>query len=173
MRARSESKSDSLLGKQDSKQVAEYYAGLGVLGFPLPPLTRADAGKLALGRDLARFGDWQGRRLPSCVQCHGPAGRGAGAHFPPLAGQPASYLTGQLKAWQAGDRSGDPLSLMKDVADKLSADEIDAVAAWFAASPAGGAVRDELNNLVVDIKPADSSNAKPDGQAFVPPPRSQ
>lgn len=156
----------------ESKTVADYYAGQGVLGFPVPPVAAADAQKLAVGRDLARFGDWEGRHLPACTQCHGPSGRGAGAAFPPLAGQGAGYISGQLQAWQKGERKGDPLNLMKDVADKLTADEIEAVAAWFGASPAGGAVRDELNNVVAGVKPTDSHALKPAADGFSPPPRS-
>jgi len=32
---------------------------------------------------------------------------GVGEHFPPLAGQPASYLVAQLNAWRDGTRSND------------------------------------------------------------------
>lgn len=157
---------------ETSKTIADYYAGQGVLGFPVPPVAASDAQKLAVGRDLARYGDWEGRHLPACVQCHGPAGRGAGATFPPLAGQGAVYISAQLKAWQQGERKGDPLQLMKVVADKLTAAEIDAVAAWYGASAAGGPVRDELMNVVADLKPTDSHALKPAPGGFSPPPRS-
>ena len=44
-------------------------------------------------------GAWE-RNIPECVACHGPAGMGVGASFPPLAGQSAQYLGAQLNAWR-------------------------------------------------------------------------
>jgi cytochrome c553 len=58
-----------------------------------------------------------------------------GANFPPLAGQPASYIEAQLKAWQQGTRHNDPLQLMQHLSAALGAQDIEAVAAWFAAQP--------------------------------------
>lgn len=80
---------------------------------------------------LALYGDWK-RQLPGCVQCHGPGGNGIGEHFPPLAGQPASYLAGQLAAWRDGSRRNDPNQLMVDVAKALSDSEVQALASYFA-----------------------------------------
>jgi cytochrome c553 len=88
----------------------------------------------SLGARLATRGDWD-RDVPGCVQCHGPAGVGVGAHFPPLAGQPAAYLAAQLQAWQQGTRHNDPLQLMQHLSTALSAQDIQAVSAWFAAQP--------------------------------------
>ncbi|MCW2271024.1 cytochrome c4 [Pseudomonas sp. MYb187] len=85
---------------------------------------------------LALYGDWS-RKLPGCVQCHGPGGVGVGEHFPPLAHQPAAYLVAQLNAWRDGSRSNDPNQLMVGVAKAMSDEEIKAVADYFAnpASP--------------------------------------
>ncbi|WP_060483193.1 cytochrome c [Pseudomonas sp. NBRC 111119] len=82
---------------------------------------------------LALYGDWS-RQIPGCVQCHGPGGAGLGEHFPPLTGQPASYLVAQLDAWRDGSRSNDPNQLMVGVAKAITADEIKAVAEFFARS---------------------------------------
>lgn len=76
--------------------------------------------------------------IPACEQCHGPRGIGVGAHFPPLVGQPSSYLASQLHAWKEGQRHNDPLGLMQHIAEKLDDSDIDAVARWFAAQPIGG-----------------------------------
>ena len=86
------------------------------------------------GAVLATRGDWS-RGVPGYEQCHGPGGIGVGAHFPPLAGQPAVYIEAQLKAWQSGSRHNDPLQLMQHLSTALGAQDIDAVAAWFAAQP--------------------------------------
>ncbi|HEY1589314.1 MAG TPA: c-type cytochrome, partial [Rhodanobacter sp.] len=88
----------------------------------------------SVGSVLAMRGRWD-KQVPACGQCHGPAGVGVGAHFPPLAGQPAAYIEAQLKAWQQGTRHNDPLQLMQHLSAALDAQDIEAVAAWFAAQP--------------------------------------
>jgi cytochrome c553 len=58
-----------------------------------------------------------------------------GEHFPPLAGQSASYIAAQLKAWQRGTRHNDPLQLMQHLSSVLGEQDIRAVSEWFAAQP--------------------------------------
>ncbi|QSX29559.1 c-type cytochrome [Shewanella cyperi] len=79
---------------------------------------------------LAFQGDWS-RELPACVTCHGPSGIGGGL-FPRLAGQQAGYLKSQLQAWQTGSRKGDPDGVMANIAQKLTAAEVDAISHYFA-----------------------------------------
>ena len=123
----------SALSEDERHALALYYSKL-----PLPPSLAKPAASMpaidSVGAVLATRGDWS-RGVPGCVQCHGPGGVGVGAHFPPLAGQPATYIAAQLKAWQNGTRHNDPLQLMQHLSRALSAQEIDAVAAWFAAQP--------------------------------------
>ena len=121
------------LSDREIDAVATYYAAL-----PMPSLTAADtdtAGTPATA-ELAQRGDWPGRSLPGCVECHGPQGNGIGAGFPGIAGQHASYIKAQLLAWRAGTRTNDPLGMMRTVATKLSEAEIDALAAYYAGQPA-------------------------------------
>ncbi|HWU77800.1 MAG TPA: c-type cytochrome [Rhodanobacter sp.] len=121
------------LSADERHALALYYSTLPLpadLATPATPMPAADSA----GAVLATRGDWS-RGVPGCVQCHGPNGVGVGAHFPPLAGQPATYIAAQLKAWQNGTRHNDPLQLMQHVSTALSAQDIDAVAAWFAAQP--------------------------------------
>lgn len=66
------------------------------------------------------------RGLPSCASCHGPGGVGDAAN-PPLAGQPAAYIEGQLRAWREAKRNNDPLGEMRRVSGLLSAAELAAV----------------------------------------------
>lgn len=127
------------LGEDERHALALYYSKLPLppaLARPATPMPAADS----VGAVLATRGDWS-RDVPGCVQCHGPGGVGVGAHFPPLAGQPAGYIEAQLKAWQNGSRHNDPLQLMQHLSATLSAQDIDAVATWFAAQslPAPGA----------------------------------
>ncbi|MFD2111956.1 c-type cytochrome [Thiorhodococcus fuscus] len=110
--------------------VSDYYAALAPVGQTTTPTSAPNP---AIGTDLALFGDWPDRKLPSCIQCHGPSGQGVGANFPALAGQPYSYLLNQLTAWAQGTRSGDPLGMMQHVASRLTEDEMRSVAAYFAA----------------------------------------
>lgn len=123
----------SALSEDERHALASYYSKL-----PLPPAFARPAPSLppadSAGAVLATRGDWS-KGVPGCVQCHGPGGVGVGAHFPPLAGQPAVYIEAQLKAWQNGSRRNDPLQLMQHLSTALSAQDIDAVAAWFAAQP--------------------------------------
>lgn len=96
----------------------------------------ADAALLARGERLALDGLWD-KTVPACVSCHGPGGRGVGAHFPALAGQHAGYIAKQFAAWRDGTRGNDPQDLMKVVAERLPEADIAAVAAYFASLGAG------------------------------------
>jgi len=116
--------------------LADYYAGLP------PPF---DPDRLAATRDIAAAsadtGAWLATRgawdknVPACNQCHGPGGIGVGSAFPALAGQSANYIAAQLRAWRQGRRPPGPLALMPAVATRLSEQEIDAVAAYYASLP--------------------------------------
>ncbi|MBF8720319.1 c-type cytochrome [Pseudomonas guariconensis] len=116
------------LDEEEIKAVSAYLASLPA--DPAPNLRRQQIAKDPVSR-LALYGDWS-RQIPGCVQCHGPGGGGVGEHFPPLAGQPASYLVAQLNAWRDGSRSNDPNQLMVGVAKAMTDDEVKAVAAFFA-----------------------------------------
>ncbi|MEO7068035.1 MAG: c-type cytochrome [Rhodanobacter sp.] len=121
------------LSEDERHAMAVYYSKLPLPAALATPTTAMPAPNSA-GAVLALRGDWS-RDVPGCVQCHGPAGSGVGANFPPLAGQPASYIEAQLKAWQTGTRHNDPLQLMQHLSSVLSAQDVQAVAAWFAAQP--------------------------------------
>lgn len=61
--------------------------------------------------------------------CHGSNGLSTQPDAPSLAGQPAFYLTAQLKAYRSGERRHEVMSMM---AKALSDDDIPSVVAWFA-----------------------------------------
>ena len=135
------------LSAQESAQLAARYArlpGLPALASAGHPLAAGRGGStdsrtelLALGAQLATSGRWS-EGLPACTQCHGRSGSGVGSDFPALAGQPAVYLEGQLTAWQRGLRDPGPMGLMGAIANKLSALDIRAAAAYFAAGSGAG-----------------------------------
>jgi len=116
--------------------VAGYYAGLAPSA---QPAISGGPASSARGAVIAQRGIWQ-RAVPGCEQCHGPNGMGVGAAFPALAGQPASYIASQLRAWTQDRRPAGPLGLMPGVARRLSSADIDAVSAYFAALDPGKVV---------------------------------
>lgn len=91
--------------------------------------------KSATGAWVANRGDWD-NNIPACIQCHGPGGVGVGTRFPALAGLPANYVRQQLIDWKGKKRPDGPLSLMGDIARRMSEAQITAVADYFAALPA-------------------------------------
>ncbi|HJV68661.1 cytochrome c [Ideonella sp.] len=64
-----------------------------------------------------------------CMVCHGPLGQATQPDTPNLAGQPASYLTAQLRAFRGGTRRHEVMSV---IAKPLTDDDIAQLAAWFA-----------------------------------------
>jgi cytochrome c553 len=67
-------------------------------------------------------------KVGPCVACHGADGIGKAPQYPNLAGQKATYLEKQLKAFRAGERK-DPN--MNPVASPLSDSDIAELAAYF------------------------------------------
>ena len=67
-------------------------------------------------------------KAAACAMCHGPVGIAAAPDTPNLAGQPASYLSEQLKASRGGARKHEIMSLM---AKPLTDADIANLAAWF------------------------------------------
>ncbi|WP_120289864.1 c-type cytochrome [Paraburkholderia sp. BL23I1N1] len=123
-----------LLSARERDAVAQYFAALQ----PPPGMKASDNESVKpsdVGAWIATRGRWN-EGLPACVQCHGPGGIGVGATFPPLAGQPASYIAGQLHGWKSGTRPPGPMALMPAVANRLSDTDIAAVAAYYGGTDA-------------------------------------
>jgi cytochrome c553 len=117
-----------LLSKKEVPLMAAYYAALPM---PASTLEGGDPAMLSKGELLATKGDWN-HEIPACFQCHAPDGKGMGSTFPAISGQSAMYISNQIEAWKSGTRTNDPVGLMKSVADKLSADQVEAVSAFLA-----------------------------------------
>lgn len=117
------------LSVEDRQAVAAYYANLQA---PQPAASsKPDGAALKAGAEIALQGEWS-KNLPACRQCHGSAGLGVGTAFPRLAGQGALYIINQIDSWKKGERKNDPMGLMAAVAAKLTTDEAEAVAAYYA-----------------------------------------
>ena len=114
-------------------QIADHFAALD-LPYPAPlPATDA-AATLALGEALALRGDAQ-RKLPACSACHGTSLTGVAPAIPGLLGLPRDYLKGQLGAWVNGQRRAHAPDCMADIAQRLTPEDVSAVAAWLASRP--------------------------------------
>jgi len=94
-----------------------YWIAAAVLTVSLP----ATAADLDAGKKKAQ---------EVCAACHGPEGNSAAADFPRLAGQHADYLAKALRDYKSGARKN---PIMAGFAGPLSSQDIDNLAAWFAA----------------------------------------
>lgn len=111
------------LSEQDMQDLAAYFAAQ----IPQP----ADTDPVLAKRGA---GVYRGENLSSpalaCSTCHGAAGEGnASAGFPALRGQHSGYTATQVKAYAAGKRLSPTSEVMRQVATRLSEEDIEAVAA--------------------------------------------
>ena len=113
------------------QEITAVTTAIAAMPAPEVPAINRSSMPASLGEKLALRGAWD-RQIPECVSCHGPGGVGVGSAFPPLANQPAMYLTAQLNAWRDGSRHNDPNDLMGHIAKAMTEDEIKAVADYFA-----------------------------------------
>jgi len=90
-----------------------------------------DAELIQLGKQLANQGD-ASEKIPSCVDCHGPAEWLQSNAYPRLAGQPAWYIVRQLELFSKQQRGGEEAEIMHPIADKLGDKTRHAIAAYYA-----------------------------------------
>jgi cytochrome c553 len=91
-------------------------AGLaGLFALVLPPVAAASAGE---------------EMAAACAACHGDNGSSKTENIPSLAGHPASYLTIQLILFREQQRKNE---VMTPIAKALSDEDIESLAAYFAA----------------------------------------
>lgn len=117
------------LNEQDFRNIAAYYSTQ-----QQTPGT-ADPASAELGERIYHGGN-PATGVPACTGCHGPTGAGLGAaKFPRIAGQHARYLDSTLKGFRDGTRANDLNSMMRDVADRMSDEEIAAVSQFIQGLP--------------------------------------
>lgn len=112
------------LTENEINDLAAYYAKM-----PIPQGN--DAAKLVpRGQQLYRLGDYS-NKITACIACHGPSGLGnALAMFPQLSGQHAEYTISQLQAFKNGTRNNDLNHIMRDISNRLNAEDMEAVARY-------------------------------------------
>jgi cytochrome c553 len=113
-----------VLSEQDMADLAAYYASL-TTSYNTTPENVVEAGKV-----LYTAGDAQ-RGLPACIACHGPRGNGTElSGFPKISGQYADYIKSQLTMFRDGARGNDMNAMMRDVAKKLTDEEIETLSQY-------------------------------------------
>ena len=90
-----------------------------------------DARTVHKGEAIYRGGN-KTESVSACIACHGPNGNGnPAARYPAISGQYAQYTAQQLRDYASGVRKSDaPTRIMRDIAAKLSEEEIVAVASY-------------------------------------------
>ncbi len=112
------------LSDQDREDLAAYFASQ-----PISP-GEADPKLVKLGEKIWRGGNKK-TGVSACMACHAPNGVGnPQANFPRLAGQHAKYVEIQLKAFRSGERANDAGKMMRNIAAKMTDEEIAAVASY-------------------------------------------
>jgi cytochrome c553 len=86
----------------------------------------APKGSLAKGQALVTTGAGE---TTACTICHGPTLKGVGT-TPAIAGRHPGYLARQLYFFQSGSRSGPQEALMHNVVQRLTVEDILAIAAY-------------------------------------------
>lgn len=115
------------LSEQDIEDIAAYFASqVSTAGL-------ADEALIAVGESVYRAGI-ANKDIPACMSCHGPSGEGNPlSGYPSLAGQHSVYSEKMLTGFRAGTMWGDDdtnSKIMTDVANRLTDDEIKAVASY-------------------------------------------
>ena len=115
-----------LLADEDMRNLAVYFSEMKTATKVVADLTTLDHGER-----LYRGGSRE-NNTPACIACHGPNGRGnPAASYPSLRGQYAVYAAAQLRAYASGARRSDGATrVMRDIAAKLSEEDIVAVASY-------------------------------------------
>ncbi|WP_394242824.1 c-type cytochrome [Vibrio astriarenae] len=106
------------LSDEDMADLAAYYASVPI-AHATTPEDVVDQGKA-----LYSAGDAE-RGLTACIACHGPRGNGTElSGFPKISGQQPDYIKAQLEKFRSGERGNDMNAMMRDIAQKLTDDDI-------------------------------------------------
>ena len=110
------------VSEDDLPDIAAYFASREKM--------KGDGHTNALGEKLFLHGDMS-RMMVACVNCHGENGKGKSPNnpvFPVIGGQHKDYLRGQLINFRDGDRGNSPGGVMNIITQKLTDEELDALA---------------------------------------------
>ncbi|MDX1481056.1 MAG: c-type cytochrome [Woeseiaceae bacterium] len=126
-------RADPLMTAQAMALSDEEMRDLSVYYEAQPPAARAvsDASLVDKGESIYRGGIAE-KGVAACIACHGPTGKGnPAAAYPDVSGQYAVYAAKQLRDYASGARTSDgPTRMMRDIASRLTEDEIRAVSSY-------------------------------------------
>ncbi len=112
------------LSAQDMEDLAAYYSQQE------NKPAKADPALVEMGEQIYRGGNMS-TGVAACMGCHSPSGAGnPAAKFPSLKGQHAKYTVLQLKAFKKGQRANDAGKMMRNIAAKMTDEEMEAVASY-------------------------------------------
>lgn len=118
--------------RQDAFDIGSYFQSQKMVDKPLADVDPA----LAQKGERIFYNGIPSRDLYACVNCHGDRGKGKGAvisDFPVIGGQHRDYIIKELTDLRAGARANDPAEMMRNIARKLSDDEIKELANYLSA----------------------------------------
>ena len=107
------------LTDEDIADLSAYYSSLPISENATPEDV------VAKGKVLYTAGDAE-RGITACIACHGARGNGTElSGFPKISGQHAAYVKAQLEKFRDGSRNNDMNGMMRDIAKKLTDDDIE------------------------------------------------
>lgn len=114
------------LSDQDIRDLAAFYSSQTRAAKAVADVSIVDKGEA-----LYRGGDKDGGAA-ACMSCHGPSGQGnPAAAYPSLRGQYATYTAQTLRDYASDARRSDGVTrMMREIAKRLSEDDIVAVASY-------------------------------------------
>jgi cytochrome c553 len=116
------------LSDQDMRDLGTFFASQKPRG---TESQSTDKALVAAGERIYQQGI-AAKTVAACASCHGPAATGQPATGSPrLGGQHAQYLAAQLQAFRTRQRP-DPTNTMRELSEKMSEEEMRAVAAYVA-----------------------------------------
>ena len=92
--------------------------------------------------ELVTVGD-EKRLLLSCSVCHGDDGKGKSFEVPAIAGQKIEYFTDIMMAFKEGELANDLYGRMRFIAERLTEEEIEVLAEYYATQPSEDEDEDE------------------------------
>jgi cytochrome c553 len=114
------------LGDEEIRELADYFSQETAPLAIAAALQRPDL--VLAGQQLAETG---AANAAACFSCHAAQGKGNGARFPGIAGQPAQFVVDRLHEFQARARNGTPQpGTMTAVAATMDERQIEEAAAY-------------------------------------------
>lgn len=110
------------ISDEDLADIAAYFASR--------PKMKGAGSNSEVGKKLFLHGDIS-RTVVACVNCHGVNGKGLTPNtsmFPVIGGQQKDYIRRQLVNFRKGDRTNSPNAIMNRITQKLTDDELEALA---------------------------------------------